>query len=179
MRVKRAFLAAGAFALMVCGFYGLGGVFMDDEGDTRLLKGRPWVDHMPKGPKDKIHVVFLAKDGPYGSTVHGSNFRHLVNGVRHNVAGRSLQIVTLQDNIKIKVDVRTWECDEAPGQLDLCMELGIRGRKIRLYSATEWDRAEDVPNEVRSMGAFVPTGGGGLSAREGRSPFEWSSDSVR
>ena len=39
--------------------------------------------------------------------------------------------------------------------LDLCMELGVRGRKIKLYSAKAWDKAESVPTTL--VGARGPS----------------------
>ena len=149
--MKKFFVTFGITALVAFGIYEVGSVIFADDDSTRFLKGRPWVDHLPKDAKDKVHVLFLANDSPFGATVHGSNYRHLVNSVPHNLDGETLRIVSLQDNLKVAVKVRTWACDDAPKGLDLCMEMSVRGRKIRLYSATEWERGESTPEYLQRM----------------------------
>ena len=155
---KKNLWVLGVASLFAIGLlYEASDVFFADQSGTEFLKGRPWVDHLPKGPRDNIHVIFLARDSPFGATVHGSNFRHLVNGIQHKVDGDSVELVALQDNVKVKVQVRTWECEEAPGQLDLCMEIKVRRRTIRLFSATEWERDEVVPGSLRAAISGAPT----------------------
>ncbi len=80
--------------------------------------------------------------------------------IQHKLDGDNLMITTLQDNVRIKLKVKTWKCDEeAPGELDLCMELGVRHRKIRLYSASKWERSADtLPQELTTMSKLVDMG---------------------
>ena len=56
-------------------------------------------------------------------------------------------------SVRVAVFARTWECDEAPGDLDLCLELKLakRGRGVVLYSASKWERKDARPAAVNRL----------------------------
>ncbi len=138
MKATRKVAAGLALVLASAGVYQVGGWILDEGSGVEHLKGRAWVNQLPRTPKDRVHVLFLDTESPFGVTIHGSNYRHLTNAVQFRLEGDVLELISLQDEVKAQVKVRTWECEEAPEGLDLCLEIAARGRKVRLFSARAW-----------------------------------------
>lgn len=145
-------LVGAAAALSLCWMGG-----QSEPSPNAHLINRPWVTHMPKSPRHLTHVLFLGKDNEIGATVHGTSFRHLQNLVNYKVTGDQLQMVSLQDGVRVAALARTWECDEAPGELDLCLELKLtkQGRGVVLYSASSWERKDERPAAVNRLLAIA------------------------
>ncbi|MBK8014721.1 MAG: hypothetical protein IPK13_25655 [Deltaproteobacteria bacterium] len=128
--------------------------------ETKYLLDRPWVDRLVENPKEIGHVMFLTSRQGSGATIHGSAYRFLVNGLRHQEKDGRLSLTFLQDNVTIRPRFRVFECPEAPKGLDLCLELDFRAKKVRLYSAKKWDRETQAPammGEAARWGAAAAT----------------------
>ncbi|MCB9655945.1 MAG: hypothetical protein H6729_17600 [Deltaproteobacteria bacterium] len=117
-------------------------------GETKYLLDRMWVDHVVESPKEVGHALFLGRHEGVGATVHGSAYRFLVNGLRHQEKDGRLSLTFLQENVTVRPRFRVFECRDAPKDLDLCLVLDFRAKKVRLYSAKRWQsRAENGPTE--------------------------------
>ena len=168
MTRKKRRLAKLAVAACTIAALAAGGYYVFDAGEPAPhLKNRPWVTSLPQSPRDNTNVLFLSKDDPVGATVHGSAYRHLINVLQYRLDGNLLALREMQTGKAVRVRVKTWECDEAPGDLDLCLELRVaRARAIRLYSSTDWEQPADVEPNLARVAAAAPLPAASDAARE-------------
>jgi hypothetical protein len=116
--------------------------------DSKLLLDRPWVSAMPEDPREAFHGMFLAKKKEVGATLVGSQYQHLISAVSYKLDKDKLQLNFLQQEFKIAGKVKTWQC-RGPSNLDLCLEIDYRWKKVRLYSSSKWNRPKNVPAHLR------------------------------
>ena len=129
-RVRRIVLALAIVFLVIwklCGDLKL----QEEHAHTRFLLDRPWVNRLPGGPRESVHVLMLLGQDRVGATIHGSSFRYLVNTVGYVLDGDRLQLEFLQERVRIKTQASSYECKgKAPKGLDLCLELSFHGKKL-------------------------------------------------
>lgn len=143
--MKKRHVAAAILAL------GLGAWWFSDKkpgNDARYLFDRPWVSAVPEDPREAFHALFLSKKAEAGVTLVGSRYQHLISAVGYDLKKDKLQLNFLQQEFKIAGKVKTFKC-RAPGELDLCMEVNYRWKKVRLYSSSKWHKKKDVPAHLR------------------------------
>jgi hypothetical protein len=134
--------------------------------DAKLILDRPWVSEIPKDPREAFHALFLAKKGDKGATLVGSRYQHLVSVVSYKLDKDKLQLNFLQQEFKLAGKVKAFKC-KAEGELDLCLEIDYRWKKVRLYSSTKWSRAKDVPPFLRFDEEALPEVHECVECREG------------
>ena len=120
----------------------------DEAQDTKLIYDRPWVSSIPDDPREAFHALFLNKKREMGATLVGSQYQHLISAVSYKLDKDKLQLNFLQQEFKIAGKVKAYKC-KGKGDLDLCLELDYRWKKVRLYSSTKWSRASEVPPYLR------------------------------
>lgn len=107
--------------------------------DSTLLANRPWIDHMPRNERDMVtQLVFLDKDGKkMGAMLRASRWRQLAELFKWEPRKTGVTVHFPQLDKKVPVNTRTWAC-KAPKGFDLCMEISILGKGLRLYSNKRW-----------------------------------------
>jgi len=107
--------------------------------DSTLLANRPWIDHMPHNERDMVtQLVFLDKDGKkMGAMLRASRWRQLAELFKWEPRKTGVTVHFPQLDKKVPVNTRTWAC-KAPKGFDLCMEISILGKGLRLYSNKRW-----------------------------------------
>lgn len=150
---------------------GLGAWWISGSGpsdDARYLFDRPWVSAVPEDPREAFHALFLSKKAKAGITLVGSRYQHLISAVGWDLKKDRLQLNFLQQEFKIAGKVKTFKC-RAPGELDLCLEVNYRWKKVRLYSSSKWNRGKNVPAYLRfDPGRLDGTDAACPGCREGR-----------
>jgi hypothetical protein len=144
-------------AVMVLGL-GLAAWWMSGDSETqdaKMILDRPWVSEIPKDPREAFHALFLSKKEHKGATLVGSRYQHLVSAVSYKLDKDKLQLNFLQQEFKIAGKVKAFKC-KADGDLDLCLEIDYRWKKVRLYSSTKWARGKDVPSYLRFNEEAIP-----------------------
>jgi hypothetical protein len=137
-------------AVMLLGL-GLAAYWFSGDGETedvKLILDRPWVSELPKDPREAFHALFLSKKHQMGATRVGSRYQHLVSVVSYKLEKEKLQLNFLQQEFKIAGKVKAFKC-KGPGDLDLCLEIDYRWKKLKLYSSTKWTHAKNVPQDLR------------------------------
>ncbi|MEO1227862.1 MAG: hypothetical protein AAFZ18_03080 [Myxococcota bacterium] len=126
------------------------GATHDGPSPVKKLTNRVWMDRAPDGPRQRVLSLVLLKKGKrrIGAAVDGSAFRFAVDVLRHRVQGRELTLVFPQDGRKVRFQVRTWRCDDAPAPFDLCLELKAGGRRLVLYSEEQQQLGERLAPHV-------------------------------
>ncbi len=140
--------------------------------DAKLIFDRPWVSAMPDDPREAFHALFLAKKQEKGITLVGSQYQHLVSVVSYKLDKDKLQLNFLQQEFKIAGKVKAWKC-KAPGNLDLCLQIDYRWKKVKLYSSTKWNRAKNVPAWLRFDPESLPNVNACTSCREQGDEPSW------
>jgi hypothetical protein len=110
-------------------------------GTDTLLVNRPWVDHMPRSERDMVtQLVFLDKDGKkFGAMLRASRWRQLAELFRWETRNSSSVTVEFpQNNKSLAVSTRVWACKDAPKGFDLCLQVSLLGKGVRLYSNKKW-----------------------------------------
>jgi len=115
-----------------------------------LLANRPWMDHMPRNDRDMVtQLVFLDKNNAKtGALMRTSKWRQFREGTRWAARKNGLLIQLPQLDKTIPLSAKAYSC-RAPKPFDLCLELSLFGRGVKLYSKKSWtiddlDAVDDV-----------------------------------
>jgi hypothetical protein len=113
-------------------------------GDSALLINRPWVDHMPRSERDMVtQLVFVDRDGQkMGALLRASRWRQIAELFRWEQRRGGLTVEFPQNNKRLPVSTRVWACKDAPKGFDLCLEVKLIGKGLRLYSNKKWSLDE-------------------------------------
>lgn len=139
---KRLYLMIALVSLLLMWSYCGTSSSTDDGGGTKHLLDRPWVTKIPKDPREPTNALFFLSRDKIGASVNGSSYQHLVTLFRHRTKGNKLTIDVLQAKKRFTTLARTYEC-KGPQGLDLCLDLGPRVKKVRLYSSSKWRVGEE------------------------------------
>lgn len=125
-------------------------------GDSALLLNRPWVDHMPRSERDMVtQLVFVDRDGQkMGALLRASRWRQLAELFRWEQRRGGLTVEFPQSKKRLPVSTRVWACKDAPKGFDLCLELSLLGKGLRLYSNKKWSL--DEPTSLSSFLTIDP-----------------------
>lgn len=115
----------------------------DDSGadSARHAVNQVWIERLPKDQRDMIGHFVLVKhsQGRIGVIGRSSQWRHFLEGFKWGLEGERLQVYLPQEDAKVSLRIRTWECDgEAPDPFELCMEIDTGKRKVKYYSRKDW-----------------------------------------
>lgn len=105
-----------------------------------LLANRPWIDHMPRDERDMVtQVVFLEKGNlREGAMLRASRWRQVAELFRWETRAGGLTIELPQVGRKIPISAQASECKDAPKPFDLCLDVSLLGKGVRLFSKKEW-----------------------------------------
>ncbi|MEL6345709.1 MAG: hypothetical protein AAFV53_21550 [Myxococcota bacterium] len=114
----------------------------------KLLTNQVWIDHLPRSERDMINqLIFIDKHGQRpGFFVRASVWRQFIERGRWTVGQgqEGLQVHFPQNDRRLKMKWRAYECKgKAPEPFELCLDLTIMGRTLKMYSTKEW-RVEDI-----------------------------------
>jgi len=108
--------------------------------NNKLLLDRVWIDHLPKDDKDSVNsMIFIDRDGVrVGAISRASVWRRHMEVFRwdRKDGGLSLEFPQVNKTVPVKAEARA--CDEAPKPLDLCLDVTILKKTVRLYSKKSW-----------------------------------------
>jgi hypothetical protein len=133
-------LALSAGALGVGSYYLLSGDD-DDAAGTKRLVNQVWIERLPENRRDMIgHLALIKHDrGRIGVIGKSSQWRHFIELFEWNLQGNKLKLHFPQDDRKLQVGVRTWDCrKEAPEPFEICLEISVKDRKRVYYSRRDW-----------------------------------------
>ena len=170
--MKKRHLAMAVLGLALMAWWFSGG---SETQDTKLILDRPWVSDLPKDPREAFHGLFLHKKKQMGATIVGSRYQHLVSAVSYKLDKDKLQLNFLQQEFKIAGKAKAWQC-KGPSDLDLCLEIDYRWKKVRLYSSTKWNKAKNVPEHLRFDPETLPEPNDCSECREGEPSWLTSFD---
>ena len=139
----------GLLLLLAFLFFRLSGlVFAPNRGEApSLLTNRVWISGMPKDERDLVpHLLLFEKAGYRGGAFGvASAWRIETSLLRFRYEPPKLELELPQRGVKGKVDVRVYECKDAPKPFDLCLELREGKKTLRLYSRLKWRLKDAVP----------------------------------
>ena len=145
-RVSLALLSLGAFAAVFGDADDASGDLESAIAETiarpdgKLLLDRPWIDHLPKDDKDPVNaMLFVDRDGErVGVVSRASVWRRHMEFFRWERKGADLALEFPQAGRTLPVKAQARTCDEAPQSLDLCLDLTVMKKSVRLYSSSKW-----------------------------------------
>lgn len=116
------------------------GALDDKPGQQSLLTNRPWIDHVPRDERDMVtQVVFLDRGGKKdGAMARASRWRQVVELFRWEQRSGGVTVELPQVGRKIPVNAQARPCKDAPKPFDLCLDITLLGKGVRLYSKKEW-----------------------------------------
>jgi len=136
----------------------LDGAALDEAArpDGKLLLDRPWIDHLPKDDKDPVNaMLFVDRSGErVGVVSRASVWRRHMEFFRWERKGADLALEFPQAGRTLPVKAKARTCDEAPEPMDLCLDLIVMKKAVRLYSSSKWS-INDV-DELDSLSASLP-----------------------
>lgn len=126
------------------GAWKLSGALLSGEAQaSKHAVNQLWIDHVPVDERDMINTLVILDhpQGRVGVAGQSSQWRIMMDGLRWELAGSTLELFFPQDRVRLKVAVETWECKgEAPAPFELCMQLtNEHGRSVMLYSREDWE----------------------------------------
>jgi len=116
-------------------------LFSDDTASADHFENRPWLERVPENQRDMIgHMIFLdTRDGRYGAFGRSSTWRHFIEIFLWNREDNRVRLLLPQERKRGLVEVRTWECGDAPEPFDLCLELSNGRHSVVYYSHSDWE----------------------------------------
>lgn len=122
------------------------------EHDTRLVKDRVWIDHIPRSETEKMNVFVAlsqrSRQPPIGIFEQVSMWEGHFEAFRYEQHGEEWRIVLPQTGDKETLTIKGSECNESG--MDYCLEVtGASRGPTRYYSRRGW--------EVRSLDAVEAT----------------------
>jgi hypothetical protein len=152
-------LVLSAGAIGVGSYYLLSGDD-DDAAGTKRLVNQVWVERMPESRRDMIGHLSLIKHqrGRIGVVGKSSQWRHFIELFEWKLDGSKLRLNFPQDERKMQVGVRTWDCrKEAPDPFELCLEISVKDRKRIYYSRRDWViDPHDVEGSIAELAEASP-----------------------
>lgn len=115
------------------------------EHDTRLLKDRVWIDHMPKNDRDRVHVFAAltprprqGPQGPFGIFELIGQWEGHFEAFRYEAQGEEMRIVFPQSGDRETLTVKPSKCNEQG--MDYCLDISGNSRGVsRYYSRKGWE----------------------------------------
>ena len=155
----------------------------DTEADAaKHAVNQVWIERLPTDGRDMIgHFVLV--DHPrmrLGGIGKSSQWRHFVELFQWGLEGDRLSVYLPQDDVKAKLQVKTWKCTgEAPEPFELCMKLTSGRRTAMFYSRTDWViEPHDVEGSLAEIADETPELAGVLAelGAEDTAPVEMRED---
>ena len=115
---------------------------VSSEHDSNLVRDRVWIDHMPRGEKDKINV-FIAlsqrpRQPPLGIFEQVSMWEGHFEAFTYEQHGEEWRIVLPQSGDRETLTIKASRCSEAG--MDFCLEVkGASRGPTRYYSRKGWE----------------------------------------
>ena len=116
------------------------------EHDTRLLKDRLWIDHLPKNERDRLNVFAALTQrpgregprGPFGMFETVSMWEGHFEAFRYESQGEEMRVVFPQSGDRETLTVKPSKCNEQG--MDYCLEVSGSTRGVaRYYSRKGWE----------------------------------------
>jgi len=116
------------------------------EHDTKLLKDRLWIDHVPKHDRDKMQLfVALTKrpgrqgpKGPVGAFETVSAWEGHFEAFRYESHGEEMRVLFPQSGDRETLTVKPSKCNEQG--MDYCLDVSGSSRGVsRYYSRRGWE----------------------------------------
>lgn len=115
---------------------------------SKELFNRFWVDHMPQGEKDTIHVFALWQPESFGVFADQNAWRVELERFRYEATGDQVHAVFPLSGAREQITAKATRCREA--DWDFCLEIaGSEHGTTRYYSRLGWERRD------RSVEQFV------------------------
>jgi hypothetical protein len=119
-----------------------------------------WIERLPTDGRDMIgHFVLVEHPRMrIGGIGKSSQWRHFVELFQWGLEGDRLSVYLPQDDVKAKLQVKTWKCaGEAPEPFELCMKLTSGKRTAMFYSRTDWViEPHDVEGSLADIAESTP-----------------------
>lgn len=145
-RYRRIILIAVVVYLLWKLFTGLLPRSNDTDGGLARVVNRPWLERIPKDPRDKVHGLGLMqqpRQRRVGLATYGSMYRTVLDMVGWQAEGKKLTLLFLEKEAKTTFETKIWDCaGEAPKPFNLCLELKSGSKSFRMYSRSDWRRGE-------------------------------------
>ncbi|HEY4220677.1 MAG TPA: hypothetical protein VGO62_05025 [Myxococcota bacterium] len=126
------------------------------EQQWSLVQNHFYIERMPKSERDMVKdIAFIDHEdaGKIGIDAVASRFRFVVDTLKWQRRGNTINMRVLQSQQDRSATFRAWRCkDKAP--FELCLELKNGDRTMRYYSKNDWiiERASDV----EKLAAMLP-----------------------
>lgn len=115
-----------------------GGVTAPGDGPRKLVTDRIWIDHVPRGERDTIHVFVAVSEHAIGMFQTTSQWRGGFEAFRFEIGGGEMRVVYPQTGDRETVRPRARRCNEQG--MDFCLELDGASRGVkRYYSREGWE----------------------------------------
>lgn len=126
-----------------------------------LVQNHFYIDHLPKNDRDMVKdIAFVDHEdaGKFGVRAMTSRFRFFVDALAWKRNGNQVAYRVLQTNDDVRATFRAWRCKkgDAPGQLELCLELRQGDRTMRYFSRPDWIIENAGDADVARVAAKIP-----------------------
>ena len=99
---------------------------------------RIWIDHIPRGERDTIHVFAMVSEHSVGVFQATSQWRGSYEAFRYEAGGGELRLVFPQTGDRETVRAKARRCNEQ--RMDFCLELDGASRGVKHYYSREgWE----------------------------------------
>src|SRR5438309_1176734 len=89
--------------------------------DHELVRGRLWIDHLPRNEREPIQIFIVLKDSPNGVFNNASAWRGTYEGFRYEMTGSQIRMVFPQTGDRDTARAQASRCKEAG--MDYCLQL--------------------------------------------------------
>jgi hypothetical protein len=114
----------------------------NSSGDNELVRGRLWIDHLPRNEREPAQIFIVLKDHPVGVFNNASMWRGTYEQFRYEMTGNQLRLQFPQTGDRDTARVQASRCKEHG--MDFCLQLDGSSRGAKRYFSREgW--------EVRSL----------------------------
>jgi hypothetical protein len=133
-----------------------GGGDRTDVSDPSLILNRIWIDQLPTGPKDTVHLFATVSRQKVGFFQAGSQYKGGYEIFNFMASGGDLRVVYPQTDEQEMVKARAWKCHE--NDMDYCLELTGASRGVKRYRSIDgWEigDATAVPQLLERTASIV------------------------
>ena len=108
------------------------------EAGHRLVTDRIWIDHIPRGERETVHVFAAVSEHSIGVFQATSQWRGAYEAFRFEASGGEFRVLYPQTGERETVHARARRCSE--GGMDFCLEMDGASRGVkRYYSREGWE----------------------------------------
>lgn len=136
--MKKILLAAALAGVAVGGWQWHRSSGEVDTTETKLVRDRIWIDHMPRSERETVNGFVALSDEPVGVFQAASVWKGSYELFRYEMSGDQLQLIFPQNGERERVRVKARRCKEAG--MDFCMEMDGASRGVKKYYSREgWE----------------------------------------